>query len=65
MLTCFRQLIMGKHEVRTMTRNKKFWLMILALGIVFPLLMGWPCGQRLECTKHPSFSCPWPEAKLA
>ena len=24
-----------------MTRDKKFWLMILALGIAFLLLMGW------------------------
>jgi hypothetical protein len=24
-----------------MTRNKKFWLMIQAVGIAFPLLMGW------------------------
>ena len=32
---------MGRHEFRTMTRDKKFWLMILALGIAFLLLMGW------------------------
>ena len=35
-----------------MTRDKKFWLMILALAIAFLLLMGWAMrlgAQELEC----------------